>query len=57
VFQTGPETARWISAVDMLSLMALILTLFAELLVLMFSLWLLFRTTLGSPEYPRAVAG
>jgi hypothetical protein len=37
----------------MVSLMALILILFAELLVLVLSLWLLFRTSLGSPEFPQ----
>jgi hypothetical protein len=58
VIQTsGIESVHWVSSVDMLSLMALILTLFAELLVLVFSLWLLFRTTLRSPEYPSATAG
>lgn len=55
VIQTsGAEAVHWVSSVDMVSLMALILTLFAELIVLVFSLWLLFRTTLGSPEYPHA---
>src|SRR5262249_32566534 len=53
VIQTsGSGPVHAVSSVDMVSLMALILTLFAELLVLVFSLWLLFRTTLGSPEYP-----
>lgn len=45
VFQTpGLGQASWVSAVDMLSLMALLLTLAAELVVLIFGLWLLFRT-------------
>jgi len=58
VIQTsGIEAVHWVSSVDMLSLMALILTLFAEVVVLIFSLWLLFRTTLRSPEYPTATAG
>jgi hypothetical protein len=53
VIQTsGSEAVHWVSAVDMVSLMALILALFAELIVLIFSLWLLFQTTLGSPEFP-----
>jgi hypothetical protein len=57
VIQTsGTEAVHWVSAVDMVSLMALILTLFAELLVLVFSLWLLFRTTLGSAEFAPAPA-
>jgi hypothetical protein len=52
VFQTtGAGPASWVSAVDMLSLMSMVLTLLAELVVLVFSLWLLFRVTEGSPEY------
>ena len=42
---TSAESASWVSAVDMLSLLALIVSLLAELIVLTFSLWLLFRTT------------
>jgi hypothetical protein len=53
VIQTEPGRAVFVSAVDMVSLMALILILFAELLVLVLSLWLLFRTSLGSPEFPQ----
>jgi hypothetical protein len=57
VIQTsGAQAAHWVSSVDMLSLMTLILVLFAELLVLVFSLWLLFRMTLGSPEFPQPTA-
>jgi hypothetical protein len=41
---TGGGSASWVSAADIVSLMALILTLFAELLVLAFSLRLLFRS-------------
>ncbi len=55
VIQTsGAEAIHWVSSVDMVSLMALILTQFAELIVLVFGLWLLFRTSLGSPEFPHA---
>ena len=43
---TASESASWVSAVDMLSLMALLLSLLAELTVLAFGLWLLFRTSL-----------
>jgi hypothetical protein len=50
VIQTGAGAVHWVSSVDMLSLVALILMLFAELVVLVFSLWLLFRTSLGAPE-------
>jgi hypothetical protein len=46
VFQTaGAAPASWVSAVDMMSLMALLLVLIAELVVMIFGLWLLFRTT------------
>jgi hypothetical protein len=52
VIQTaGPTAASWVSAVDMLSLMSMVTTLMAELVVLIFSLWLLFRVTEGSQEY------
>lgn len=54
---TSGSAVYWVSAVDMVSLMALIVMLFAELIVLVFSLWLLFRTTLGSPEMAEDVAG
>jgi Protein of unknown function (DUF3611) len=58
VIQTsGTSAVHWVSSVDMLSLVALILTLFAEQLVLIFSLWLLFRTSLSSPEYPKTTTG
>jgi hypothetical protein len=51
VIQTsGAASTHWVSSVDMLSLMALVMFLAAELVVLIFSLWLLFRITLGSPE-------
>jgi hypothetical protein len=52
--QTGGVNAEHlVSSIDMVSLMALILTLFAELLVLIFSLRLLFRTSYRSEEYPQ----
>jgi hypothetical protein len=55
VIQTsGAEGVHWVSAIDMVSLMALILITFAELIVLVFSLWLLFRSTSASAEYPQA---
>jgi Protein of unknown function (DUF3611) len=51
VFQTtGAGPASWVSAVDMLSLMALLLALAAEVVVLVFGLWLLFRTMRDYPE-------
>ena len=39
---TAAGTATWVSAADMMSLMALILGLFGELTFLILSLWLLF---------------
>lgn len=42
---TGGSQASWVSAADMMNLMALVLTTFGEFTVLTFSLWLLFRTT------------
>jgi len=60
VIQTGTEATYFVTSVDMISLMALVLFLFAELIVLVFSLWLLFRTTMGvadAPNSPAADAG
>jgi hypothetical protein len=52
VIQTpGAETLRWVSSIDIVSLMGLVLMAFAELVVLIFSLWLLFRSTAGTAEY------
>ena len=51
---TGGGRATWVSAADMLNLLALIFIMFGELVVLIFSLWLLFRTTLPSAEFPHA---
>ena len=54
VIQTpGAGPASWVSAVDMMSLMALSLLVFAELIVLILSLWLLFRTTQVADEFPQ----
>ena len=44
---TAAGTATWVSAADMMSLMALILGMFGELTFLVLSLWLLFRTTVA----------
>jgi hypothetical protein len=51
---TGSGSASWVSAADMVSLLILILTLFVEVAVLAFSLWLLFRTMIDSAEYGNA---
>jgi hypothetical protein len=50
---TGGQ-ASWISAADIVHLLALNLTMFGEITILAFSLWLLFRTTLPSVEFPHA---
>lgn len=44
------SASSWVSAVDMVSLLALILIMIAEMVVLAFSLWLLFRATQSHPE-------
>ncbi|MGL4552982.1 MAG: DUF3611 family protein [Gemmataceae bacterium] len=49
---TGGETRYFVSSVDMVSLMALLLTLFAELLAQIFSLRLLYRTTRITQDRP-----
>lgn len=46
--------ASWVSTVDMASLMALILTLAAEMVAMVLGLWLLFRTTRSSGEFPES---
>jgi len=57
VFQTSDSgPTGWVSAVDMMSLMALSLFVFAELVVLILSLWLLFRTMQVSAEFPQSAA-
>jgi hypothetical protein len=42
---TSSGTASWVSAGDMVSLLGLIVTMLIEIVVLMLSLWLLFRST------------
>jgi len=54
---TGGGPSSWVSAADIMSLMALILSLWAELVVLLFSLWLLFRTRVVSAEIAGASDG
>jgi len=45
VMQLGAESAAWVSAIDVVSLLADVSTLGAELLVFAVTLWLLFRVT------------
>jgi hypothetical protein len=55
VIQTGASGREsWVSAADMMNLLALNLTLFGELAVLTFSIWLLFRSMASSVEFPFA---
>jgi len=49
---TSGGPASWVSAADVFSLMALLLTMFVEIAVLMIGLWLLLRTTTASVEFP-----
>jgi hypothetical protein len=51
---TSGGPASWVSAADIAGLMALLLTMFVEVAVLAFSLWLLYRTTSPSVEFPYA---
>ena len=53
VMQTTDGPATWVSAADIAGLLALLLTTYVEVIVLVFSLWLLFRTTLPSVEFPQ----
>ena len=53
---TGGGTASWVSAADMFSLMALLLTMFVEVAILIIGLWLLLRTTVVSAESPHVVS-
>lgn len=51
---TGGGQASFLSAADMVNLLILNVTLFGELAVLIFSIWLLFRSMTPSAEYPYA---
>jgi hypothetical protein len=51
---TTTGVASWVSAVDMMNLMAVILTLGGEIFALIFGLLLLFRTMQLSPELAKA---
>jgi len=48
---TSGDQSNWVSAIDMVSLMALTLTLFAEMIILIFGLFLLFRVLIVSAKY------
>jgi hypothetical protein len=51
---TGGGPASWVSAIDVVNLMALSFIMLVELVVLALSLWLLFRSMTVSREYPDA---
>jgi hypothetical protein len=51
---TGGGKESWISAADIINLLAITLGLFGELTVLVFSIWLLFRSMMASAEFPYA---
>ena len=51
---TGGGQASWVSAADMMNLLALTVSLFGELTILVFSIWLLFRSMMASAEFPHA---
>jgi hypothetical protein len=46
--------ASWVSTVDLASLMALLLSLTAEVIVMMFGLWLLFRASHSAEHLPES---
>jgi hypothetical protein len=48
--QTGGDPAMTLSAIDTVALMSLLFSLFAELIVLALSMWLLFRVTRPSDK-------
>jgi hypothetical protein len=55
VVQTETSTpSTWVSAIDMVSLLADLSVLAAELIVLAFTLWLLFRMTISAAAYDQA---
>jgi hypothetical protein len=51
---TGAAVATWVSAVDMMNLLSVILTLGGEIFALIFGLLLLFRTIQDAPQAPAA---
>lgn len=52
VIQTATDSpSSWVSAIDMVGLMADLSVLAAELIVLAFTLWLLFRVTVSAATY------
>jgi hypothetical protein len=54
---TATLAASWVSAADVMNLLALIIILFVEMVVLVLGLWLLFRSTTASAEFPHPATG
>jgi len=52
VIQTTAGQASWVSAADILHLLALLLSMFIEVAVLIIGLWLLLRAMTPSTEFP-----
>ena len=52
VIQTSMGQASWVSAADILHLLALLLSMFIEIAVLVIGLWLLLRAMTASTEFP-----
>ena len=52
VIQTTAGQASWVSASDILHLLALLLSMFVEIAVLVIGLWLLLRAMTPSTEFP-----
>src|SRR5262245_5666726 len=55
VVQTTGGPASWVSAGDILSLLVLILTMAVEVVMVVFSLWLLYRVTVASTEISQSL--
>ena len=53
---TGAAVATWVSAVDMMNLLSVILTLGGEIFALIFGLLLLFRTLQDAPQATAAAS-
>jgi hypothetical protein len=52
VIQTTAAQASWVSASDILHLLALLFSMFIEIAVLVIGLWLLLRAMTPSAEFP-----
>ncbi len=56
VIQTSfDDRAKWVSTIDMLDLMTMVVSLTAEFIVVVLSLWLLYRTLRWGADYDRVL--